>query len=82
MRVKVDIECTPEEARAFLGLPDVSVLQQSIMKDVEGRMRAGLASMDPDALLKMWMPGAGAGWDQVQKAFWDQFAGGKKGESK
>ena len=24
MKVNVEIECTPEEARAFLGLPDVS----------------------------------------------------------
>jgi hypothetical protein len=82
MRVKVDIDCTPEEARAFLGLPDVAALQQSVMKDVEGRLRAGLASMEPDALLKMWMPGGAAGLEQMQRAFWNQFAaGGKKGES-
>ncbi len=78
MRVKIDIDCTPEEARAFLGLPDVAPLQQAAMKEIEARMRAGLAAMEPEALLKTWMPGAGANWEHMQKAFWDQFAGGKK----
>jgi hypothetical protein len=78
MRVKFDIDCTPEEARAFLGLPDVAPLQAEMMKAVQERMMKSLAGMDPEALLKAWMP-AGASLEQMQKSFWEQFAGmGKK----
>ena len=32
MKVTVEVECTPEEARQFLGLPDVVPMQQAAMK--------------------------------------------------
>ncbi|WP_420846806.1 DUF6489 family protein [Microvirga tunisiensis] len=28
MKITMDVECTPEEARAFLGLPDVKPMQE------------------------------------------------------
>ena len=28
MKVNITVECTPEEARGFLGLPDVSRVQE------------------------------------------------------
>jgi hypothetical protein len=76
MKITIDVDCTPEEARAFLGLPDVGPLQARMLKEIEDRMAAALKSMDPQEMLKIWLPGGGealAGW---QKAFWDQFAGG------
>ena len=40
MKVHVEIDCTPEEARAFLGLPDVSkansVYVEAISKAMKG----------------------------------------------
>jgi Family of unknown function (DUF6489) len=40
MKVNVSVECTPEEARRFLGLPDVSqaheVYVQSVIKAMQG----------------------------------------------
>src|SRR6516164_5311770 len=35
MKFKIDIDCTPEEARAFLGLPDVKPLQEALLPDVK-----------------------------------------------
>ena len=35
MKVKFDIECTPQEARAFFGLPDVEPMQAAMMKELE-----------------------------------------------
>jgi len=75
MKVKIDIDCTPEEARKFLGLPDLQPIQAAILNDLEGRMRTGLASMDPEAILKLWFPGGIQGWEQLQKAFWSQLVG-------
>ncbi len=80
MKISIDVECTPQEAREFFGVPDLQEVQSRIMAEMEKRMQAGLASMDPQALLKMWMPGAAgtADWQAFQKQFWDQFGKGTK----
>jgi hypothetical protein len=82
MKVTVDIDCTPEEARSFLGLPDVTALQKALLKETEERMRAALSAMDPDAMMKMWLPVGIEGWEQMQKLFWSQLAGAGKGAKK
>ena len=35
MKVKIDIDCTPEEARTFFGLPDLGPLQQAMLKAMQ-----------------------------------------------
>lgn len=76
MKIKVDVDCTPEEARTFLGLPDVKPLQEAMMKEIEDRMRANLQAMDPETMLKTWLPAGIQGWEQMQKMFWSQLSGG------
>ena len=76
MKVKFDIECTPEEARAFLGLPDVAPMQEALMKDMEERMRENIRALDPETMLKTWLPATIEGWGAVQKMFWDQMGVG------
>jgi Family of unknown function (DUF6489) len=73
MKVKLDIECTPEEARTFFGLPDVKPLQQTMMKEIESRMMQGLAAMDPNEMMKTWMPATMQGFENMQR-FWSQMA--------
>ena len=75
MKVKLDIECTPAEARAFFGLPDVAPLQERVMKEVEQRVMQGIGTMDPAEMLKTWMPATMQGFDQMQR-FWSQVAAG------
>ncbi len=82
MKVKIDIDCSPEEARAFLGLPDVAPMQAAIVKDIEERMRQALAAADPETLMRTWMPLGVQGMEQAQKMFWSQFAGAGKGKGK
>ncbi|TSD88976.1 hypothetical protein FFK22_009660 [Mycobacterium sp. KBS0706] len=81
MKVSIDIECTPEEARAFFGLPDVGPMQQALLKDLEDRMRANLAAMEPEAMLKTWLPASIEGFETLQRAFWQGMTGGKGGKS-
>lgn len=45
MKVHVEIDCTPEEARAFLGLPDVSKAN-SVYVDVLSKAMKGAGSVD------------------------------------
>ena len=79
MKVKLDIDCTPEEARAFFGLPDVKPLQEALMPEVEERLRATLKAMDPEAMLKSWLPATLKGFEQLQEMFLAQMSGlGKK----
>jgi hypothetical protein len=74
MKFHIEVECTPEEARLVLGLPDVRPIQEMMMKEMEERMRKGLAAMDPEQLMKLW-GGSFEGWEQMQKLFWSQFGG-------
>jgi len=72
MKIIFDIDCTPEEARSFLGLPDVRPMQQAMMQEVETRMRANLAAMDPESLFKTWLPASLQGFEQMQQMFFSQ----------
>ncbi|MBU1347191.1 MAG: hypothetical protein KKA16_09600 [Alphaproteobacteria bacterium] len=54
MKVKIEGECTPEEARAFLGLPDVTVLNEKLVEEMKARMDANMAAMQPEELMKSW----------------------------
>lgn len=72
MKIKFDIECTPEEARAFMGLPDVAPMQEALMKEVEQRMTENMRSLDPETMIKTWLPATMEGWGQMQKMFWNQ----------
>lgn len=72
MKVNFDIECTPEEARRFLGLPDLGPMQERMMKEIEERMAENLRALDPETLVKTWMPMSMQGWGEMQKMFWSQ----------
>lgn len=76
MKVTVNVDCTPEEARAFLGLPDVQPLQEAVMAQMQERMLNSLKSMDPEVLLKTWGPMGLNNLEQMQKFFFSQFPAG------
>ena len=78
MKVHIDIDCTPEEARTFFGLPDLQPMQEAVMKEMQDRMMAAMRSMDPETLIKTWLPAGIANLEQMQKMFWQQFADGPK----
>lgn len=72
MKIKFDVECTPEEARTFFGLPDVVPMQQRLMDDLEQKMAENIQSLEPEQLVKTWLPLSIQGWGEVQKMFWSQ----------
>jgi len=85
MKVNVEVTCTPEEARAFFGLPDLGPMQQRVMGEIEERLRANLASMSPEAIFKTWIPASMQGVEQMQQmqqAFWSQLANIATGSKK
>ncbi len=80
MKITIDVDCTPQEARAFLGLPDVAPMQAAVMEELGKRLSAGLEAMDPESLMKTWMPLGVTGLEQAQKMFWSQMGKAAKGE--
>jgi hypothetical protein len=56
MKVTVDIDCTPEEARRFLGLPDLTPVHEAY---VETMRKAMSDAIGPEAIadaVKNWGP--------------------------
>lgn len=74
MKITVNVDCTPDEARDFLGLPDVKPMQNAVMADIEARVKATMSAMEPEALIRTWLPAGVQGMEQLQKMFWSQFA--------
>ena len=55
MKVTVEVDCTPIEARSFLGLPDVTALNDALVGEMQARMKANMAALQPEELMKNWM---------------------------
>ncbi|MBW7835169.1 MAG: hypothetical protein H3C28_00825 [Sphingomonadales bacterium] len=70
MKVTINIDCTPEEARRFFGLPDMEKLQETVVEEMRRRMAEGLSAEDLEKLMKLWMPAGGKAWESLQKMFW------------
>jgi hypothetical protein len=67
MKIHVEMDMTPEEARTLMGLPDVKGLNEKMLEEMQRRMRE---ARDPEALMKLWAP-MGQGFEQFQKFLWD-----------
>ncbi len=65
MKITVNVDCTPEEARTFLGLPDIKPLQDEIVQEMRDRMVSVVGGMDPAEMMRVWMP-AVSGFEQMQ----------------
>ena len=70
MKVNIELDMTPDEARRLMGLPDVSAMQERMAALIEQRMKAALDTSDPQAMLKAWFPMGGEPMEQFQR-FWD-----------
>jgi uncharacterized protein DUF6489 len=78
MKLKFDIDCTPDELRQFFGLPEVKPMQERLMAELEEKLRANLQALDAEAMLKTWLPAGLKGFEQMQEMFFAQMGRGKK----
>jgi hypothetical protein len=67
MKIKIEIECDPAEARAFLGLPNVEPLNDHLVAEMQRRMDANLSAMQPEELMKSWTSFGLQAQDQFRK---------------
>ena len=68
MKLNLEIDCTPAEARAFFGLPDVKPVQDAVMQKIEKQLLDAVAAMSPDAMMKAWLSMAVAMPEHFQSA--------------
>jgi len=67
MKLNIEIDCTPAEARAFLGLPDVTALNDHLVDEMKTRMEANMSAMQPDELMKSWTSFGLSAQDQFRR---------------
>ncbi len=72
MKVHIEFDMTPEEARRLMGMPDVSKVQDDMVKEFQSRVKAAMDTGDPEGMLKAWLPmGTAPAFEQFQKFLWD-----------
>ena len=67
MKVRLEVDCSPKEARAFLGLPDVSSLNDHMVQEMKKRMESNMALVSPEELMRSWMTFGGQATEQFRK---------------
>lgn len=61
MKVTIDIECTPEEARTFLGLPDLAPVHEAYVAQLIELAKNGVSKEMVEGMIKGWAPMGEAG---------------------
>jgi hypothetical protein len=66
MKMTIEVECTPAEARTFLGLPDVTALNDHLVGEMQRRLDANMTMLQPEELMKSWMALGGMAQEQFR----------------
>ena len=82
MKVTVEVECTPEEARSFFGLPDFSPLNERLVEDMATRTQANMNMFQPDEMMKNWMALGGQAQEQFRRMMTAGVPGAAGGSAK
>jgi Family of unknown function (DUF6489) len=73
VNINITVECSPDEARQFFGLPDVKPLQAAVMAKIEKQMLDAVDAMSPEAMLRAWAPLVPQATEQFRDAFANLF---------
>ena len=74
--INIEIECTPAEARSFLGLPDVEPVQTAVMERLQERMLSEIDKFSPESLMNQWMSALPQNAERMQEMFAKMFMSG------
>ena len=79
MRMTIDIDCTPAEARTLFGMPDVEAVNQMIVAEVIKRAKDNMDTLaDPEKFVAQMMSMGGKGMGGLQTVMAAAMGGGKK----
>ena len=68
MKINVEVDCTPEEARRFMGLPDLTPVHDAYVAQLVDAVKNGVSSESLETMMKSWGPMSDAGfklWNQL-----------------
>jgi len=71
VKIKLDLDATPQELRTFFGLPDLEPLQKEMLDNIREKMGAGIEGFDAASLMKPFLPESMQSMQAMQKQFWD-----------
>ncbi len=75
MKFNIDVDCTPEEVRRLVGLPDLSGVHEVYLEQMKTVMTKGLTPDMVEGMVRNWVPMGGQGVDFVKDLI-SQFSGG------
>ena len=67
MKVTIDIDCTPAEARAFFGLPDLEPVNAVVVEELKKRTVENIETIaDPDKFFAQMMTISGKNFENFR----------------
>jgi hypothetical protein len=66
MKVTIDVDCTPEEVRRLLGLPDLTPVHDAWLAKMQAAVDKGVTPDAVEQMVRTWMPMGGQGIDFVR----------------
>lgn len=70
MKISIDIDCTPAEARAFFGLPDLTAVNNVVTQALSERVQENIDTLsDPVRFWERAVATGGQSFDAMQAAF-------------
>jgi Family of unknown function (DUF6489) len=80
MKFNIEVDCTPEEVRRLVGLPDLTGVHEAYLGQMKNVMTKGLTPDMVEGLVRNWVPMGGQGVDFVRDLI-GQFASAAGGDS-
>ncbi len=75
MNITVNVDCTPEEARRFLGMPDLTPVHQAYVEKMQRVVSEGVTPDMMAEMMKNWGP-----MSETGMALWRQMLDGMSGK--
>ena len=76
MKINVDVDCTPVEARTFLGLPDLTPVHEAYIEQMRRAVSEGITPDMIESMMRNWSPIGEAGMGMWRQMF-EQMSGTK-----
>lgn len=67
MKLTINIDCTPQEARTFFGMPDLEPMNEMIVQEMAKRAKENMDTLaDPERFMAQWIAMSGKGLEGFQ----------------
>jgi hypothetical protein len=75
VKINIEVDCTPEEARRTVGLPDLTPVHEVFVGRLQELVAQATDPSEAQNLIRNWMSAGLQGFGAVQRAVWDAARG-------